>query len=117
MQGFNVKDKIRFLQASMLELNIAVIEREEKKRNPLDCLMKVYQAISNGFYNQKPQDDLKEIKEAIADIEISLREIRLYYKIPKEEINAIINNNVSEKLELYKKVRSLQKEVNKNEKI
>ena len=117
MQDFKIKDKLRFLQAEMVDLNIAIVEKEEKKINPLVPITRLLNNIASVMNGTSPRDGLKEIKESIAEIEIALREIRLYYQIPSKEISSIMNSNINERIELYEKVRKIKKEVNSGEKI
>ncbi|MCX4365084.1 MAG: hypothetical protein OSJ70_04865 [Bacilli bacterium] len=117
MQDFKIKDKLRFLQAEVLDLNIAIVEQEEKKINPVEFVKKFICNLSAIMNNTSPEEDLKEIKESIAEIETALREIRLYYRIPSKEISKIMNSNINEKIELYEKAKKLKEEVNSNEKI
>lgn len=96
---YGVLPQLKYLQSEVFELNEAIIQQEERKRNPIDIVFNALEPIIAILNNRKEIYSTDAIKEEIADVMVMLKQIQLYYNIPTNEIKEIMNLKIERQLE------------------
>ena len=65
---YGVKKQLKYFQSEIFELNEAIIQYEERKRNPIDIVCNALEPIMASMNNRKAIKSTDEIKGEIADV-------------------------------------------------
>ena len=100
---YGINKQLKKFQNESFKIYESVIRHQEHQRNPIDAIANVLEPILAKAGNRKPTDRLEDIKNSIADITISLKEIQYYYGITDEEIISLMKENIKEQMKLIGK--------------
>lgn len=95
---YSVKEQLKHLQNKVFILNESVFTYEEKRRNIIDVICDVLKPILSTMTGSNPIDNLKDVKEALADVMVILKVIQLNYNISNEELKEIMNSKIDKQL-------------------
>ena len=107
---YGIKKQLKYFQSEIFELNEAIIQYEERKRNPIDILLNTLEPIMASLNNRKAVSSTDAIKEEIADVMVMLKQMQLYYNISDADVREVMNAKISRQLE------RINEEVTKNDK-
>lgn len=107
---YGIKKQLKYFQSEIFELNEAIIQYEERKRNPIDIILNTLEPIMASLNNRKAVSSTDAIKEEIADVMVMLKQMQLYYNISYADVREVMNAKISRQLE------RINEEVTKNDK-
>lgn len=107
---YGIKKQLKYFQSEIFELNEAIIQYEERKRNPIDIILNTLEPIMASLNNRKAVSSTDAIKEEIVDVMVMLKQIQLYYNISYADVREVMNAKISRQLE------RINEEVTKNDK-
>ena len=96
---YGIKKQLKYFQSEIFELNEAIIQYEERKRNPIDIICNVLEPIMAAMNNRKLIKNTEDIKGEIADVMVMLKEIQLYYNIKTEDIKEVMTLKIDRQIE------------------
>ncbi|MBQ8892525.1 MAG: hypothetical protein IJ068_06665 [Bacilli bacterium] len=96
---YGIKKQLKYLQSEVFELNEAVIQHEESKRNPIDVIVDVLEPVIAMLNNRNPIKTTDAIKDEIADVMVMLKQIQYLYEINDIEITNVMKQKISRQLE------------------
>ena len=94
-----IKKQLKYFQSEIFELNEAIIQYEERKRNPIDIVCNALEPIMASLNNRKAIKSTDNVKGEIADVMVMLKQIQLYYNISSDEIKEVMKSKVKRQLE------------------
>lgn len=95
---YGVKKQLKYFQSEIFELNEAIIQYEERKRNPIDIVCNALEPIMASMNNRKAIKSTDEIKGEIADVMVMLKQIQLNYNISTEEVKEVMKSKIDRQL-------------------
>lgn len=107
---YGVKKQLKYFQSEIFELNEAIIQYEERKRNPIDIVCNALEPIMASMNNRKAIKSTDEIKSEIADVMVMLKQIQLNYNISTEEVKEVMKSKIDRQLQ------RINEEVKQNDK-
>lgn len=107
---YGIKKQLKYFQSEIFELNEAIIQYEERKRNPIDIILNTLEPIMASLNNRKAVSSTDAIKEEIVDVMVMLKQMKLYYNISYADVREVMNAKISRQLE------RINEEVTKNDK-
>lgn len=107
---YGVKKQLKYFQSEIFELNEAIIQYEERKRNPIDIVCNALEPIMASMNNRKAIKSTDEIKGEIADVMVMLKQIQLNYNISTEEVKEVMKSKIDRQLQ------RINEEVKQNDK-
>lgn len=107
---YGVKKQLKYFQSEIFELNEAIIQYEERRRNPIDIVCNVLEPIMASMNNRKAIKSTDEIKGEIADVMVMLKQIQLNYNISTEEVKEVMKSKIDRQLQ------RINEEVKQNDK-
>lgn len=107
---YGIKKQLKYFQSEIFELNEAIIQYEERKRNPIDIILNTLEPIMASLNNRKAVSSTDAIKEEIVDVMVMLKQMQLYYNISYADVREVMNAKISRQLE------RINEEVTKNDK-
>jgi NTP pyrophosphatase (non-canonical NTP hydrolase) len=96
---YGVKKQLKYFQSEIFELNEAIIQYEERKRNPIDIVCNALEPIMASMNNRKAIKSTDEIKGEIADVMVMLKQIQLNYNISTEEVKEVMKSKIDRQLQ------------------
>lgn len=96
---YGVKKQLKYFQSEIFELNEAIIQYEERKRNPIDIVCNALEPIMASMNNRKAIKSTDEIKGEIADVMVMLNQIQLNYNISTEEVKEVMKSKIDRQLQ------------------
>lgn len=96
---YGLKKQLKYFQSEIFELNEAIIQYEERKRNPIDLVLNAMEPVLASMNNRKAVKSTDDIKGEIADVMVMLKQIQLYYDIPTKDIRDVMNTKIDRQLE------------------
>ena len=99
---YGIKKQLKYFQSEIYELNEAVIQHEERKRNPIDIVCNALEPVVATLNNRKPIKTTDAIKDEIADVMVMLKQIQYLYEINDIEITNVMKQKISRQLERIK---------------
>ena len=107
---YGVKKQLKYFQSEIFELNEAIIQYEERKRNPIDIVCNALEPIMASMNNRKAIKSTDEIKGEIADVMVMLKQIQLNYNISTKEVKEVMKSKIDRQLQ------RINEEVKQNDK-
>ncbi len=107
---YGVKKQLKYFQSEIFELNEAIIQYEERRRNPIDIVCNALEPIMASMNNRKAIKSTDEIKGEIADVMVMLKQIQLNYNISTEEVKEVMKSKIDRQLQ------RINEEVKQNDK-
>ena len=96
---YGIKKQLKYFQSEIFELNEAVIQYEERKRNPIDIILNSLEPIFASLNNRKAVSSTNAIKEEIADVMVMLKQMQLYYNISDADVKEVMKFKVDRQIE------------------
>lgn len=110
IKHYGVKKQLKYFQSEIFELNEAIIQYEERKRNPIDIVCNALEPIMASMNNRKAIKSTDEIKGEIADVMVMLKQIQLNYNISTKEVKEEMKSKIDRQLQ------RINEEVKQNDK-
>lgn len=107
---YGIKKQLKYFQSEIFELNEAIIQYEERKRNPIDIILNSLEPIFASLNNRKAVSSTNAIKEEIADVMVMLKQMQLYYNISDADVKEVM------KFKVDRQIERINEEVIKNDK-
>ena len=96
---YGVKKQLKYFQSEIFELNEAIIQYEERKRNPIDIVCNALEPIMASLNNRKAVSSTDAIKEEIADVLNMVEQFIYYYDIDVQDVIEIKHQKIHRQLE------------------
>lgn len=95
---YGIRNQLKYIHSEYFELDEAIIQYEEGKRNPVDIVLNCMEPILAEMNNREASIPTKHITEEIADIIVMLKQIQYYYGITDDEIRNVMQEKIDRQL-------------------
>lgn len=102
MNYYGIKKQLKYFQSEIYELNEAVIQHEEHKRNPIDVFLNAMEPVIATLNNRKAVNSTDAIRDEIADVMVMLKQIQYHYGIDDIDVTNIMKSKIERQLERIK---------------
>lgn len=102
MNYYGIKKQLKYFQSEIYELNEAVIQHEEHKRNPIDIILNAMEPVIATLNNRKAVNSTDAIRDEIADVMVMLKQIQYHYGIDDIDVTNIMKSKIERQLERIK---------------
>lgn len=102
MNYYGIKKQLKYFQSEIYELNEAVIQHEEHKRNPIDIVFNAMEPVIATLNNRKAVKSTDAIRDEIADVMVMLKQIQYHYGIDDIDVTNIMKSKIERQLERIK---------------
>lgn len=98
INNYGLNEQLKYMQSEIYELNEAVIRHQEHLRNPIDVVLNALEPAFAFVGNREPDDNLKSIKDELADVMVMLKQIQYYFNISDSDIVDIMKYKIDRQL-------------------
>lgn len=102
MNYYGIKKQLKYFQSEIYELNEAVIQHEEHKRNPIDVFLNAMEPVIATLNKRKAVNSTDAIRDEIADVMVMLKQIQYHYGIDDIDVTNIMKSKIERQLERIK---------------